>query len=95
MRGSRRAWIWTALSLFLLAILAHVRVLGCGWIWDDDANVTNCAPVLAWNGLARIWFDPTAIQQYYPIVHTSFWIEHKLWDSTRSASTPRISSCTR
>jgi tetratricopeptide (TPR) repeat protein len=30
-------------------------------------------------GLYRIWFEPGATAQYYPLVHTSFWIEHKLW----------------
>ena len=63
-----------------LALLAHARALAGGWIWDDPENVTQCAPVLAsWDGLRTIWLDPTAIQQYYPAVHTTFWIEHKLW----------------
>jgi protein O-mannosyl-transferase len=75
----RAAATKAAVGLIALALLAHIRALWGGWIWDDDANVTNCAPVLAWNGLARIWLSPAAIQQYYPIVHTSFWIEHKLW----------------
>src|SRR5580765_1468468 len=79
MRGSRRAWIWAATGLVLLAILAHVRALAGGWLWDDDANITACAPVLAWDGLSRIWFDPQAIQQYYPLIHSTFWLEHKLW----------------
>src|SRR5205823_675985 len=30
-------------------------------------------------GLANIWFAPTTSPQYYPLVFTSFWIEHKLW----------------
>ena len=79
MRGSGRTWIWAATGLALLAIVAHVRALGGGWLWDDDANVTACAPVLAWDGLSRIWFDPAAIQQYYPLIHSTFWLEHKLW----------------
>jgi Flp pilus assembly protein TadD len=79
MRGSRVHWLWAAAGIVALALLAHARALGCGWIWDDDANVTACAPVLAWDGLARIWTDPTAIQQYYPLIHSTFWLEHKLW----------------
>src|SRR5262245_49044395 len=72
---------WLApLGLIALALLAHAGALAGGWIWDDPENVTRCAPVLAsWDGLRTIWLDPTAIQQYYPIVHTTFWIEHKLW----------------
>src|SRR5262249_45486376 len=30
-------------------------------------------------GLGRIWFEPQASPQYYPLVFTSFWIENKLW----------------
>src|SRR5262245_8916946 len=74
----RQPWLELAI-LFGLAVLTYARAFTCGWIWDDDANVTACAPVLAWNGLATIWLDPHAIQQYYPVLHTAFWIEHKLW----------------
>ncbi len=31
------------------------------------------------HGLWRIWTDLTATQQYYPLLHSAFWIEHKLW----------------
>jgi tetratricopeptide (TPR) repeat protein len=35
------------------------------------------------NGLARIWMQLGATQQYYPLVHSVFWVEHRLWgDST-------------
>ena len=72
-------WLAPA-GLIALAVLAHAGVLTGGWIWDDPENVTRCAPVLAsWDGLRTIWLDPTAIQQYYPMVHTTFWIEHQLW----------------
>ena len=29
----------------------------------------------SWHGLARIWLDPGATQQYYPVTHTAFWQE--------------------
>ncbi len=52
--------------------------MGGGFIWDDDAHVT--APELrSVAGLARIWFDVGATQQYYPLLHSAFWIQHKLW----------------
>ena len=60
-------------------------VLGCYWpalrgglVWDDPAHVT--APELrSVAGLGRIWTDVRATQQYYPILHSAFWIEHRLW----------------
>lgn len=31
------------------------------------------------HGLWRIWFDLGATQQYYPLLHSAFWMEHQLW----------------
>ena len=47
-------------------------------IWDDDIHITIPA-LRSLHGLARIWTDPAAAPQYYPILHTVFWIEYKLW----------------
>jgi protein O-mannosyl-transferase len=67
-------------SLGLLTFLVYLPALGAGFIWDDDAHVT--APALrSWSGLSRIWFEVGATQQYYPLLHTAFWIEHRLWGS--------------
>jgi tetratricopeptide (TPR) repeat protein len=79
-----RAWIpdWV-LGLLLVAatILAYQPVWHAGFIWDDDGHIT--APELrSVNGLARIWMQPGATQQYYPLVHSVFWVEHRLWGDT-------------
>jgi protein O-mannosyl-transferase len=47
-------------------------------IWDDDIHIT-IPPLRSWHGLARIWTDPGAVPQYYPVLHTVFWLEYKLW----------------
>ncbi|MGA7382829.1 MAG: tetratricopeptide repeat protein [Terriglobales bacterium] len=31
------------------------------------------------HGLWRIWFELGATQQYYPLLYSAFWIEHRLW----------------
>jgi protein O-mannosyl-transferase len=52
-----------------------------GLIWDDEFNLTK-PELQSFDGLYRIWFDPRATavdMQYYPLVHTVFWIEHRLW----------------
>jgi tetratricopeptide (TPR) repeat protein len=47
-------------------------------LWDDPAHLT--APELrTLAGLVRIWTEVTATQQYYPVLHTAFWLEHKVW----------------
>jgi tetratricopeptide (TPR) repeat protein len=54
-----------------------------GLVWDDNAHVTR-PDLRSWAGLGRIWFDVRATQQYYPVLHTAFWVEHRLW----GAATP-------
>jgi tetratricopeptide (TPR) repeat protein len=84
--GWRRA-LWDRgwfLGLLLVAavVFAYQPVWHAGFIWDDDAHVTKPA-LRSLNGLARIWMQLGATQQYYPLVHSVFWVEHRLWgDST-------------
>ena len=76
---SRRA-PWAAVALVLIAIVAHAGALRAGFIWDDDDYVTENATLHDLHGLGRIWFELGAVPQYYPLVHTTFWVEHQLWD---------------
>jgi Tfp pilus assembly protein PilF len=61
-----------------LTLVAYAPALSAGFIWDDDGHVTRPA-LRGLDGLGRIWFDVGATQQYYPVLHTFFWIEHRLW----------------
>ena len=47
-------------------------------LWDDAAHVTR-PELQSLHGLGRIWFDLGATQQYYPLLHSAFWIEHRIW----------------
>ena len=70
---------WLAAALLLALVLAvYWPTLGGGMLWDDDAHVTR-PELRSWAGLGRIWFAVGATQQYYPVLHTAFWIEHRLW----------------
>jgi protein O-mannosyl-transferase len=64
--------------LFGLLLFAYLPAMQGGLLWDDDAHITRAA-LQSLSGLARIWFKPGATQQYYPLLHTAFWIEHGLW----------------
>jgi tetratricopeptide (TPR) repeat protein len=66
-------------ALFALALFAHGPGIGNTYIWDDDAYVTENKTLRTPQGLADIWLVPGAVPQYYPLVHTSFWIEYQLW----------------
>jgi tetratricopeptide (TPR) repeat protein len=81
--GKHHAWrcggatLW-AIAIAGVAILGYWPALQGGWVWDDNAHVT--APALrSWSGLWRIWSEPGATQQYYPVLHSAFWLEHRLW----------------
>jgi Tfp pilus assembly protein PilF len=70
------------LLLFASTFIVYWPALRGGVLWDDDAHITRPA-LQSIGGLARIWFQLRATPQYYPVVHTAFWVEHHLWgDST-------------
>ncbi len=74
-----RSGILGCLAIALLTAIAYSPIIHCGFIWDDDDYVTNNLMLRSLDGLIRIWTDPGATPQYYPFVHTSFWIEYQLW----------------
>lgn len=65
-------------AMFFAALLAYWPSLHGGLVWDDVAHVTPPA-LQSLHGLWRIWFELGASQQYYPLLHSVFWIEHRLW----------------
>jgi tetratricopeptide (TPR) repeat protein len=68
--------IW--FGLFLAVLLAYWPALNGGFLWDDDGHITR-PDLRSLAGLGRIWFEIGATQQYYPLLHSAFWLEHQLW----------------
>ncbi len=64
--------------LLVAALAAYLPALRGTFLWDDAGHVTNPA-LQSWSGLFRIWFEPGATQQYYPLLHSAFWLEHRIW----------------
>jgi tetratricopeptide (TPR) repeat protein len=64
--------------IFGLLLLAYAPALHGSLLWDDPAHVTRM-DLRSWDGLRRIWTDVHATQQYYPVLHSAFWIEHRIW----------------
>jgi protein O-mannosyl-transferase len=60
-------------------ILAYQQAWRAGFIWDDDVYVTANRLLTAPDGLQRIWFSLESPSQYFPLVYTTFRIEHALW----------------
>ncbi|MEC7584390.1 MAG: tetratricopeptide repeat protein [Planctomycetota bacterium] len=67
------------LLLFALVLVAYLPALQCGFIWDDDDYVIENPVLRTAAGLWQLWTDPSSLPQYYPLVHTMFWIEFQLW----------------
>ncbi len=65
--------------LVAVTLIAYQPAWNAGFIWDDDDYVTQNATLHDLNGLRRIWFEVGAVPQYYPMVHTVFWVEQHLW----------------
>ena len=74
---SRRDW-FLALALVVVTFLVYAPAWNGKPIWDDEIHLTP-AKLSSLHGLAQIWTEPAAAPQYYPLLHTIFWIENKLW----------------
>ena len=70
-----------ALALALLVVASYGPAFLAGFVWDDRIFAQALA-VRDLDGLGRIWLSPSEIKDeghYWPLVYTSFWLEHKLW----------------
>jgi Flp pilus assembly protein TadD len=84
--GARSEQVWSgrrvrAAGLILAAatFLAYLPALSSGFVFDDDVYIIENAALGSRGGLMQIWLTPTALPQYYPVVFTSFWVEHHIW----------------
>ena len=67
-------------AIIFLTLLAYQPIWHAGFVWDDDSWTTGITPLLRdSSGLQTIWFKPTALQQYYPVTGTTFWLDYHLW----------------
>ena len=70
-----------ALALAALVVVSYFPALQGGFVWDDVTFSEE--PVIHSPGALRsIWLAPADIRNeghYWPLVYTSFWLEHRLW----------------
>src|SRR5512136_473650 len=79
MMASRREIGLAGGLLIVLTLVSYVPAMQGGFIWDDDSYVTANPTLTQSDGLRRIWLEPGATPQYYPVVFSSFRIERQLW----------------
>jgi len=71
-----RDWV-LGLVLIVAVALVYQGVWGAGYIWDDDAVLTENHVIVGPLGLKEIW--TTSAADICPLTLTTFWLEHKLW----------------
>ncbi len=76
--ADRARFGWVAALIVGLTLVAYWPALQGKPLWDDDAHLTK-PELQSISGLGRIWADPHATQQYYPLLHSVFWIEHVMF----------------
>ena len=77
----QRGPLWAAVSVLAVfggTLAAYLPALHGGFLWDDAAHIT-ARSLQGWDGLWKIWFRLGSTQQYYPVLHSAFWVEHRLW----------------
>lgn len=77
--SSRRLYdaaLW--LACLAAMTLVYWPALRGGLLWDDDAHIT-LPELRSLGGLFRIWLEIGATQQYYPLLHTAFWLQWWCW----------------
>jgi tetratricopeptide (TPR) repeat protein len=79
MNEERKKLVAGAGAILLLTVLAYIPAMGGGFIWDDDFHITENKALRDADGLRRIWTDTRTTPQYYPLTHTSFWLQYRLW----------------
>ncbi len=77
--GQARRWLFGAL-LVGVTVVAYLPALKGRFVWDDDSWTTNISGLLRdLDGLWKMWSQPRALQQYYPLTGTTFWLDYHLW----------------
>src|ERR1700723_500113 len=64
--------------IFCATLAAYFPALRGGLLWDDSSHLTKPG-LQSFRGLSRIWFELGATQQYYPLLHSAFWLENRMW----------------
>src|SRR5262245_35730310 len=74
---SRSQWL-ALLAIGLLTCAAYFPALSGQILWDDAAHIPR-PDLRSFDGLARMWTDVSATQQYYPLLFSWFWLQYQVW----------------
>ncbi|HVJ83870.1 MAG TPA: tetratricopeptide repeat protein [Planctomycetia bacterium] len=71
-----------ALALVAVVAVCFFPSLRGGWFWDDSVNLERNPTLAAPDGYRRIWTDPRASYQYYPLTYSA-------WKAIHDVAGPR------
>jgi tetratricopeptide (TPR) repeat protein len=80
-KGAKLSFRLGFVLIFAATLAAYAPVLRGGLVWNDSDYVTK-RELRSVSGLERIWFEVGATEQYYPVLHNAFWLEHRIWGDT-------------
>ena len=70
--------LWGA-ALVLIVTIVYWPTLENGFVSDDWEYIDGNLALRSLSGLRNIWFKLGTTEQYYPLVHSTFWVEYHLW----------------
>jgi tetratricopeptide (TPR) repeat protein len=79
LESSKYGFLFIAILLIIATLIVYMPAMRAGFIWDDDAYVTENPLLSAPDGLKRIWFSFDQPSQYFPLTYTVFRLEYRLW----------------
>ena len=77
-KSASKKCIFRILLIVFTTFLIYMPAIKGGFIWDDDAFLTENPLIHAQNGLFRFWFT-TEAPDYFPLTSTMLWLEWRLW----------------
>src|SRR5688572_29609716 len=80
-RTPKEIGLWAGVIL-LATLTAYAPALRGDFLWDDNRHVSQNPNLRDLSGLVNIWtkfgIPAGGTVQYYPLTHTTFWLEYQL-----------------
>jgi tetratricopeptide (TPR) repeat protein len=77
--ASGKDWYLWAGFLAILALVSFWPAVNGQFIWDDERHVSGNLGLRTFGGLVDIWTKKGTIPQYYPLTHTTYWLEYRFY----------------